>query len=164
MDNLIIRNATKSDVPAILDLIQELATFEREPNAVAVTEAELIRDGFGETPVFECFVATIESKVVGMALYYPCYSTWKGKSWHLEDLIVMEPHRGKGIGFALLKKFISFAYKTGVRRIQWVVLDWNTPAINFYEKQGATTLSDLNITQMTEVAMQKFIAEQDARI
>ena len=164
MDNLINRNATKSDVPAILDLIQELATFEREPNAVAVTEAELIRDGFGETPVFECFVATIESKVVGMALYYPCYSTWKGKSWHLEDLIVMEPHRGKGIGFALLKKFISFAYKTGVRRIQWVVLDWNTPAINFYEKQGATTLSDWNITQMTEVAMQKFIAEQDARI
>ena len=164
MDNLIIRNATKSDVPAILDLIQELATFEREPNAVAVTEAELIRDGFGETPVFECFVATIESKVVGMALYYPCYSTWKGKSWHLEDLRVMEPHRGKGIGFALLKKFISFAYKTGVRRIQWVVLDWNTPAINFYEKQGATTLSDWNITQMTEVAMQKFIAEQDARI
>ena len=164
MDNLIIRNATKSDVPAILDLIQELATFEREPNAVAVTEAELIRDGFGETPVFECFVATIESKVVGMALYYPCYSTWKGKSWHLEDLIVMEPHRGKGIGFALLKKFISFAYKTGVRRIQWVVLDWNTPAINFYEKQGATTLSDWNITQMTEVAMQKFIAEQDAGI
>ena len=164
MDNLIIRNATKSDVPAILDLIQELATFEREPNAVAVTEAELIQDGFGETPVFECFVATIESKVVGMALYYPCYSTWKGKSWHLEDLIVMEPHRGKGIGFALLKKFISFAYKTGVRRIQWVVLDWNTPAINFYEKQGATTLSDWNITQMTEVAMQKFIAEQDAGI
>ena len=164
MDNLIIRNATKSDVPAILDLIQELATFEREPNAVAVTEAELIQDGFGETPVFECFVATIESKVVGMALYYPCYSTWKGKSWHLEDLIVTEPHRGKGIGFALLKKFISFAYKTGVRRIQWVVLDWNTPAINFYEKQGATTLSDWNITQMTEVAMQKFIAEQDARI
>ena len=164
MDNLIIRNATKSDVPAILDLIQELATFEREPNAVAVTEAELTQDGFGETPVFECFVATIESKVVGMALYYPCYSTWKGKSWHLEDLIVMEPHRGKGIGFALLKKFISFAYKTGVRRIQWVVLDWNTPAINFYEKQGATTLSDWNITQMTEVAMQKFIAEQDARI
>ena len=164
MDNLIIRNATKSDVPAILDLIQELATFEREPNAVAVTEAELIQDGFGETPVFECFVATIESKVVGMALYYPCYSTWKGKSWHLEDLIVMEPHRGKGIGFALLKKFISFAYKTGVRRIQWVVLDWNTSAINFYEKQGATTLSDWNITQMTEVAMQKFIAEQDARI
>ena len=164
MYNLIIRNATKSDVPAILDLIRELATFEREPNAVAVTEAELLQDGFGESPVFGCFVATIESKVVGMALYYPCYSTWKGKSWHLEDLIVMEPHRGKGIGFALLKKFISFAYKTGVRRIQWVVLDWNTPAINFYEKQGATTLSDWNITQMTEGAMQKFIAEQDARI
>ena len=109
MDNLIIRTATESDVPAILGLIQELATFEREPDAVAVTEAELLQDGFGESPAFGCFVASIESKVVGIALYYPCYSTWKGKSWHLEDLIVTEPHRGKGIGFALLKKFISFA-------------------------------------------------------
>ena len=141
-----------------------MATFEREPDAVAVTEAELLQDGFGESPAFGCFVASIESKVVGIALYYPCYSTWKGKSWHLEDLIVTEPHRGKGIGFALLKKFISFAHNTGVRRIQWVVLDWNTPAINFYEKQGAKTLSDWNITQMTEGAMQKFIAEQDAGI
>jgi GNAT superfamily N-acetyltransferase len=164
MDNLIIRTATESDVPAILGLIQELATFEREPDAVAVTEAELLQDGFGESPVFGCFVASIESKVVGIALYYPCYSTWKGKSWHLEDLIVTEPHRGKGIGFALLKKFISFAHNTGVRRIQWVVLDWNTPAINFYEKQGAKTLSDWNITQMTKDAIQKFIAEQDAGI
>jgi GNAT superfamily N-acetyltransferase len=164
MDNLIIRNATKSDVPAILGLIQELAAFEREPDAVAVTEAELLQDGFGENPAFGCFVAATENKVVGIALYYPCYSTWKGKSWHLEDLIVTEPHRGKGIGFALLKKFISFAHNTGVRRIQWVVLDWNTPAINFYEKQGASTLSDWNITQMTEGAMQKFIAEQDAGI
>ena len=81
-----------------------------------------------------------------------------------EVLKVTKPHRGKGIGFALLKKFISFAHNTGVRRIQWVVLDWNTPAINFYEKQGASTLSDWNITQMTEGAMQKFIAEQDAGI
>ncbi|MBL19027.1 MAG: GNAT family N-acetyltransferase [Flavobacteriaceae bacterium] len=164
MDNLIIRAATKSDVPAILGLIQELATFEREPDAVAVTEAELLQDGFGENPAFGCFVATNESKVVGIALYYPCYSTWKGKSWHLEDLIVTEPHRGKGIGFALLKKFISFAYNTGVRRIQWVVLNWNTRAINFYEKQGAKTMSDWNITQMTEGAMQKFTAEQDEGI
>lgn len=164
MDNLIIRKATENDVPAILGLIQELASFEREPDAVEVTEPKLLQDGFGESPSFSCFVATIESKVVGMALFYPCYSTWKGKSWHLEDLIVTEPYRGKGIGFALLKKFIFFAHNTGVRRIQWVVLDWNTPAINFYEKHGAKTLSDWNITQMTEGAMQKFIAEQDARI
>ena len=165
MDNLIIRKATENDVPVILGLIQELASFEREPDAVAVTEPELLQDGFGESPSFSCFVATIESKVVGMALFYPCYSTWKGKSWHLEDLIVTEPYRGKGIGFALLKKFIFFAHNTGVRRIQWVVLDWNPPAINFYEKHGAKALSDWNITQMTAGAMQKFIAEQDdARI
>lgn len=164
MDNLIIRKATENDVPAILGLIQELASFEREPDAVAVTEPELLQDGFGESPLFSCFVAIIESKVVGMALFYPCYSTWKGRSWHLEDLIVTEPHRGKGIGFALLKKFIFFAHNTGVRRIQWVVLDWNTTAINFYEKHGAKTLSDWNITQMTAGAMQKFIAEQDACI
>lgn len=164
MDNLIIRKATENDVPAILGLIQELASFEREPDAVAVTEPELLQDGFGESPLFSCFVAIIESKVVGMALFYPCYSTWKGRSWHLEDLIVTEPYRGKGIGFALLKKFIFFAHNTGVRRIQWVVLDWNTTAINFYEKHGAKTLSDWNITQMTAGAMQKFIAEQDACI
>lgn len=164
MDNLIIRKATENDVPAILGLIQELASFEREPDAVAVTETELLQDGFGESPLFSCFVAIIESKVVGMALFYPCYSTWKGRSWHLEDLIVTEPYRGKGIGFALLKKFIFFAHNTGVRRIQWVVLDWNTTAINFYEKHGAKTLSDWNITQMTAGAMQKFIAEQDACI
>jgi GNAT superfamily N-acetyltransferase len=164
MDNLIIRKATENDVPAILGLIQELASFEREPDAVEVTEPELLQGGFGESPSFSCFVATIESKVVGMALFYPCYSTWKGKSWHLEDLIVTEPYRGKGIGFALLKKFIFFAHSTGVRRVQWVVLDWNTPAINFYEKHGAKTLSDWNITQMTAGAMQKFIAEQYARI
>jgi GNAT superfamily N-acetyltransferase len=164
MDNLIIRKATENDVPAILGLIQELASFEREPDAVEVTEPELLQDGFGESPLFSCFVATIKSKVVGMALFYPCYSTWKGKSWHLEDLIVTEPYRGKGIGFALLKKFIFFAHNTGVRRIQWVVLDWNIPAINFYEKHGAKTLSDWNITQMTAGAMQKFIAEQNACI
>ena len=164
MDNLIIRAATKSDVPAILGLIQELATFEREPNAVAVTEAELLQDGFGESPAFGCFVATNESKVVGIALYYPCYSTWKGKSWHLEDLIVTKSHRGKGIGFELLQKFISFAHNSGVRRIQWAVLDWNTPAIDFYEKHGATVFSEWKITQMTQGEMQKFIAKHHASI
>ena len=164
MKNLVIRDAVAHDVPAILGLIQELAMFEREPEAVEVTEAELLRDGFGTKPLFGCFVATLDQKVVGIALFYPCYSTWKGKSWHLEDLIVTESHRGKGIGFALLKKFISFAEASGVRRIQWVVLDWNTSAINFYEKQGAKTLSGWNITQMTGEAMQKFIAEQHARI
>ena len=121
MNNLIIRDATEKDVPSILKLIKELASFEREPNAVSLNEEELIRDGFGNHPLYKCFVASIYNNIVGIALFYPCYSTWKGKSLHLEDLIVTSEYRGKGIGFALLKKFILFAHNTGVRRIQWVV-------------------------------------------
>ena len=159
-----IREATSSDAAGILALIQELAVFEREPDAVEVTVDELIQDGFGEHPAFTCFVAELDNTIVGIALFYPCYSTWKGKSWHLEDLIVTEKHRGKGIGFALLKTFIAYAHASGARRIQWVVLDWNTTAINFYEKQGALTLSDWRITQMTEGNMKQFIAKHHARI
>ena len=161
-EELGIENASTLRKQEILFAILKKVAEKEEITGAGVLQ--LLQDGFGESPAFGCFVASIESKVVGIALYYPCYSTWKGKSWHLEDLIVTEPHRGKGIGFALLKKFISFAHNTGVRRIQWVVLDWNTPAINFYEKQGAKTLSDWNITQMTKDAIQKFIAEQDAGI
>lgn len=159
MKQVQIREANSSDAAGILALIHELADFEREPDAVEVSEKELIQDGFGEHPQFKCFVATLEQRIVGIALFYPCYSTWKGRSWHLEDLIVTSAHRGKGIGFALLNKFISFAHASGVRRIQWAVLDWNTSAIEFYEKHGATVFSDWRVTQMTEGAMQKFTAK-----
>ncbi|CAI8162067.1 MAG: Uncharacterised protein [Bacteroidota bacterium] len=164
MENVHIREATTTDAAAILALIQELADFEQEPDAVAVTESEFVQDGFGDNPLFKCFVAALDEKIVGIALFYRCYSTWKGKSWHLEDLIVTKAQRGKGIGFALLKEFISFAHGSGVRRIQWAVLDWNTPAIEFYEKHGATVFSDWKITQMTNGAMQKFIAKHHASI
>lgn len=164
MKKVHIREANATDAAGILSLIQELADFERAPDAVAVTELELIRDGFGENPQFKCFVATLDQHIVGIALFHPCYSTWKGRSWHLEDLIVTELHRGKGIGFALLQKFISFAHASGVRRIQWAVLDWNTPAIDFYEKHGATVFSDWKITQMTQGAIQEFIAKHHASI
>lgn len=159
-----IREAQIADTTAILRLIRELADFEREPDAVEVTEDEFIRDGFGEQPHFKCFVAEVSQVVVGIALCYPCYSTWKGKSWHLEDLIVTESYRGQGIGFSLLKAFIAFAHASGVRRIQWAVLDWNTTAIDFYEKHGANTLSDWRITQMHEGNIQKFIATHHASI
>lgn len=164
MKQHLIRIATAADVPGILMLIRELAAFEREPDAVEVTEEELIHDGFGEPQRFQCFVAELNQKIVGIALFYPCYSTWKGKSLHLEDLIVTQSERGKGIGFALLQKFIAHAHDLGVRRIQWAVLDWNTSAINFYEKHGAKTLSDWRITQMTEGAIKQFIAKHHARI
>mgnify|MGYP000023172487 CR=1 FL=1 len=157
MDNLIIRNASKSDVPAILALIQELATFEREPDAVAVSEAELLQDGFGESPAFGCFVAAIENKVVGIALYYPCYSTWKGKTIHLEDLIIKEDKRGLGLGFKLYSEVIAQGKYDGVRRIEWNVLDWNTPAIEFYEKSGAKVFKDWLVAQMDEKGIESFL-------
>ncbi|MEK9531237.1 MAG: GNAT family N-acetyltransferase [Flavobacteriaceae bacterium] len=164
MNHTLIREANPSDAAHILSLIKELATFEREPEEVEVTVAELLRDGFGEHPKFRCFVAEVKQEIVGMALFYPCYSTWKGKSWHLEDLIVTESMRGKGVGFALLKEFIVFAQTSGVRRIQWVVLNWNTPAIDFYKKHGATVLEEWNITLMKEGAMKQFIAKHHAGI
>ena len=164
MKRPLIRIATAADVPGTLALIRELAVFEREPDAVEVTEEELTKDGFGGNAHFQCFVAEIDQRIVGIALFYPCYSTWKGKSFHLEDLIVTQSERGKGIGFELLKTFIAYAHDSGVRRIQWSVLDWNTSAIKFYEKHGAKTFSEWRITQMTEGAIQQFIAKHHARI
>ena len=102
-----IRKATKNDMPSVLELIQELATFEKEPDAVVVTVDDLIRDGFSENPLFQCFVADVDGEIIGMALYYYRYSTWKGKTIHLEDLIVKESKRGTGAGFALYKEIIN---------------------------------------------------------
>ena len=101
----IIRDAKKSDAKSILKLIKELAIFEKEPHEVILTEQQLIIDGFQDQPKFKCFIAEIKKEVVGIALIYPRYSTWKGAAMHLEDLIVTEKHRGKGIGFALFSKF-----------------------------------------------------------
>ncbi len=152
-----IRKGTPSDMPAVLELIRELAVFEREPDAVVVTADDLIQDGFSENPMFSTFVAEIDNKVVGMALFYYRYSTWKGKTIHLEDLIVSEEMRGRGIGFSLYAEVIRQGEKDGVRRIEWNVLDWNTPAIDFYEKSGAKVLADWRVVHMTEAGIQSFI-------
>ncbi|MGB1019971.1 MAG: GNAT family N-acetyltransferase [Flavobacteriaceae bacterium] len=152
-----IRKATKQDSPFILALIQELATFEREPYAVLVTLTDIENHGFGNAPLFECLVAEVDQKVVGMALYYPRYSTWKGPTLHLEDLIVTKKMKGKGIGSKLYYQFIEQAYGQGVERIEWNVLDWNTPAISFYEKSGASVLSDWRTVQMHRNEMEQFL-------
>ena len=152
-----IRRATVEDAQSILSLIQELATFEREPEAVVVTKKDLVRDGFGEQPAFVCFVAEENKQIIGMALGYPRYSTWKGKTMHLEDLIVQELHRGKGVGFALYKRFIHYAASLGVKRIEWAVLDWNQSAIEFYEQTGAKVLSDWRTAQMGKNEISQFI-------
>ena len=155
---MIIRKATKNDMPSVLELIQELATFEKEPDAVVVTVDDLIRDGFSENPLFQCFVAEVENEIIGMALYYYRYSTWKGKTIHLEDLIVKESKRGTGAGFALYKEIIKQGKAENVRRIEWNVLDWNTPAINFYEKSGAKVLDDWRVVHMDEEGINNFIS------
>ncbi len=154
---MIIRKGEKSDMKAVLELIRELAVFEKEPNAVVVTVEDLERDGFSENPLFHTFVAKINNEIVGVALYYYRYSTWKGKTIHLEDLIVKEKMRGSGIGFALYSKIIEQGKKDKVRRIEWAVLDWNTPAIDFYKKSGAKVLDDWRVAQMDENGINEFL-------
>jgi GNAT superfamily N-acetyltransferase len=156
---MIIRKATQKDMPFVLELIQELATFEKEPDAVVVTVADLVRDGFSEHPLFHCYVAEKENTIIGMALFYYRYSTWKGKTIHLEDLIVKADQRGSGAGFALYKEIIKQGKKDKVRRIEWNVLDWNTPAIDFYEKSGAKVLDDWRVVQMDESGIERFLIE-----
>ena len=156
---MIIRKATQEDMPKVLDLIQELATFEKEPNAVVVTVNDLIKDGFGENKLFHTFVAEVENEVIGIALYYYRYSTWKGKTIHLEDLIVKENCRGTGAGFALYSEIIRQGKRDNVRRIEWNVLDWNTPAIDFYIKTGAKILSDWDVVQMDENGIDAFLSK-----
>lgn len=154
---MIIRKAGKEDMKNVLDLIQELAIFEKEPDAVVVTVDDLVRDGFSENPLFHCFVAEFENEIIGIALYYYRYSTWKGKTIHLEDLIVRKNNRGTGAGFALYKEIIRQGKRDKVRRIEWAVLDWNTSAIEFYEKTGAKVLDDWRVAQMNEEGIEQFL-------
>jgi len=152
-----IREGEEKDMPAVLKLIQELADFEKEPEAVEVTVKDLKNDGFGTIPLFKTFVAELDNEIVGMALFYPRYSTWKGVTIHLEDLIVSESKRNLKIGKALYSKVIEYGFKKGVKRIEWVVLDWNTPAVEFYKKTGANVMTDWNTVQMDEVAIKNYM-------
>ena len=152
-----IRRGKPQDMQAVLGLIQELAEFEKEPDAVLVTVADLIRDGFGSVPLFHVFVAEVEDEIVGIALYYYRYSTWKGKTIHLEDLVVKDKMRGTGLGYALYSEIIKQGKKDQVRRVEWNVLDWNTPAIEFYEKSGAKVLRDWDVVQMDEAGINHFV-------
>lgn len=155
-----IRKGQKEDMNGVLALIQELAVFEKEPDAVLITVDDLVRDGFGDKPLFQVFVAEAENapnEIVGIALYYYRYSTWKGKTIHLEDLVVKESMRGTGLGYALYTEIIKQGKKDKVRRIEWNVLDWNTPAIEFYNKSGANILEDWRVVQMDETAIDLFL-------
>ena len=137
-----IRKAKKEDCPAMLDLIRELALYEKAPHEVTVDPIHFEDSGFGEKPVWWAFVVEDESRsenpVVAFALYYIRYSTWKGQVMYLEDILVTESMRGKGIGKMLMERLIEEAKEKGFKRITWQVLDWNEPAINFYKKFNAS--------------------------
>lgn len=152
-----IREGRKQDMPSVLKLIKELAHFEKESSEVIVTLTDLENDGFGNNPLFKSFVAEIDNEIVGMALFYPRYSTWKGPTIHLEDLIVTEQKRGLKIGSALYKKVIEYGYNKGVKRIEWAVLDWNEPAIAFYESTGAKVLRDWDTAQIHWNEMKSYL-------
>jgi len=134
-----IRTAQKEDCPRLLELVHELALFERAPQEVTVTLAEFEDAGFGGKSVWKAFVAEAEGIIIGMALYYVRYSTWKGRRLFLEDLIVTENYRGKGAGRLLFDRTLQEAQELGFSGMVWQVLDWNEPAINFYKRYGAET-------------------------
>ena len=139
----VIRKATRADVPAVLALVKELAAYEREPDAVLASEVDFLRDGFGERPAFHVLVAEEEADVIGFALYFFSYSTWVGRRClYLEDLFVQPAHRGHGAGIALMAALAKEAIAQECRRFVWQVLDWNQPAIAFYERLGAKVLRE----------------------
>ncbi len=133
-----IREATPEDMPAVFGLVKELAEYERAPHEVTVTPDDYVRDGFGEHPLFGCFVAEKEGVIIGISLYYWRYSTWKGKRLYLEDIVVSEKERGQGAGKLLFERTMKKAVEENCTGMMWQVLDWNEPALKFYRKYGAT--------------------------
>lgn len=129
-----IRKGTENDIPAVLDLIKELAVYEKAPHEVTVTVSQMKVWGFGDDKLFDFFVAEYEGVIIGLALYYFKYSTWKGKCLFLEDIVVNERFRRLGAGTLLFEAVLSVAHDLKVGRMEWQVLEWNTPAIQFYKK------------------------------
>lgn len=154
--DITIRKAKKEDMSRVHELIMELAIYEKLPQEVEINLSDLVNDGFGEKPLFHCFVAEINSTVEGMAIIYNRYSTWKGKTVHLEDLIVTKNMRNKGIGALLLDKVILFGKEMNVKRISWEVIDWNKKAIKFYERKGAKLINDWNIIHLNNEAIKNY--------
>lgn len=153
-----IRRGEQKDAGAIYDLIIELAVFEKLPNEVEITVDDLIRDGFSKNPKFKTYVAEEkDGTIIGMALFYERYSTWKGTAIHLEDLIVTQSKRKIGAGKALYSAVLNYAHNNGCKRVAWDVLDWNTNAINFYESTGATILDDWRVVHMRKEQLDNFV-------
>src|SRR5579863_6991941 len=145
-----IRSATPADVPQILAFVHALALYERAPDAVTATEADLLRDGFGPNPYYFCMIAEHEDRPAGFAFYFFDYSTWLGRPGiYLEDLFVHPEFRGLGIGKALLRKLAAIAVERNCARLKWQVLGWNTPAIDFYAAMGAEFMDEWRSVQVS---------------
>ncbi len=145
-----LRVGEKKDIKAALALITELAIYEKAPNDVVVTEAEMLEWGFGSDKVFDFFVLEKNNVIIGLALYYCKYSTWKGKCIFLEDIIVTQSERGNGYGKLLFEAVAKVAKEKKVRRMEWQVLNWNKPAINFYKKYNSHFDSEWINCKLTE--------------
>ena len=160
MSAIQIRQANSGDAEAMHAMICELADYEKALDQVELTAERLRNDGFGDTSYFQALVAQVGDEVIGMALYYPRYSTWKGLTLYLEDLIVKEPFRRRGIGAQLLEKLLLIAEEKGVHRLEWQVLDWNEPAIEFYKKYKVVFEEEWLNCKIVREEIQRFAQEK----
>jgi GNAT superfamily N-acetyltransferase len=160
MPELQIRAATPDDIPQILAFIRELADYEKEPASAIATDEDLLRDGFTEPVRFHCLMADWNNQPAGFALYFYNYSTWRGHAGiYLEDLFVRPAFRGKGIGKALLASVAAIAVAEGCPRLEWAVLNWNTPAIDFYRSVGALPMSEWTTMRLSGDALASLAAQ-----
>jgi len=160
---LSIRKATADDIPQILAFIHALAEYEHAADAVHTTEADLVRNGFGPHPIFECLMADSDGSPAGFALYFYTYSTWTGRAGiHLEDLFVLPERRGQGVGKALIQRVAAAAVAQDCRRLEWAVLDWNTPAIDFYRAIGGEFLDEWRDVRVSGEALEKLASTETA--
>jgi GNAT superfamily N-acetyltransferase len=154
-----IRSATKADIAQILVFVRALAVYEREPDAVTATEADLLEHGFRDNPYYSCLIADQDGVPVGFALFFYDYSTWLGRpGLYLEDLFVLPEHRGAGIGKALLQRLAAIALEKGCARMKWEVLDWNSPAIDFYNAMGAEIQKEWLNVRLSGEALERLAA------
>ena len=153
---MIVREADRNDMPSVLVLIKELATFENAANEVELTLTNLQEDGFGNTKLFNCLVAEQGNEIVGMALYYYRYSTWKGKTIYLEDIVVKQNNRRNGVGSKLFCTLANKCKKEGLKRLEWQVLDWNVTAIEFYKKYKSELGHEWINCKLTDAQLKEF--------
>lgn len=160
---LTIRNTTPGDVPLILDFIRGLAEYERAPKAVVATQEDLLRDGFGPHPKYRCVIAEWDNRPAGFAFFFYNYSTWRGRpGLYLEDLFVYPDMRGKGIGKALLEHLAQIAVRENCYGVVWQVLEWNEPAIKFYESLGASIMDDWETMRIVGPALSRLAGGGEA--